>query len=276
MDGRGFGLYPAAGHQQGAVQIGFRVFIAMISLGALAPSVAYAQAAPPGDATRDVARQYVDDGLAAQSRGDYDTAVALYTKAYEIIPHPVLLFDIAQAHRLAGHIEQAEVFYQRFLATGPSGPEAQLARDLLAEMQTRRAPPPPVEPPQPVQPSTSASAVPPSGNPRRAAPWYTDKIGDGLVIGGVAATTVAAIMYASARSDIYAANEATDDYQRASMLVERAHDRRTISVVFAVGGCSLVVAGILRYRLHDRIVDQPGVDVAVTPLGGMVTYKARF
>lgn len=274
MDGRGFGWYPAAGHQQGALQIGFRVFIAMISLGALAPSVAYAQAAPPGDATRDVARQYVDDGLAAQSRGDYDAAVALYTKAYEIIPHPVLLFDIAQAHRLAGHFEQAEVFYQRFLATGPSGPEAQLARDLLAEMQTRRAQPPPAE--QPVQPSTSASVVQVSGKPRPTAPWYTDEIGDGLVIAGVVATTVAAVTYASARSDINSANEATDDYQRASMLVERAHDRRTISVVFAVGGCSLVVAGILRYRLHDRVMDQPGMDMAVTPQGGMVTYKARF
>jgi tetratricopeptide (TPR) repeat protein len=210
--------------------------------------------------------------MAAQSAGDYDVAITFYEKAYELIPHPLLLFNIAQAHRLAGRIEQAETFYQRFLTTDPSGPEVQIARDQLAEIRAKRVPPPPPPPPEPTrsdEPTPSASAF-------RAAPWYSDKIGDALVVGGIAAAAVAAIVYFNARSDIDDARSITDDYGRASSLNESGHDKRNLSVVFAVGGCSLVAAGILRYRLHDRRVDPRGVDVAVTPQGGVISYKATF
>jgi len=47
------------------------------------------------------------------------------------VPHPVLLFNIAQAHRLAGRMDQAIKAFQRFLASHPQGAEAQIARDLI-------------------------------------------------------------------------------------------------------------------------------------------------
>lgn len=274
--GRGFGLSAAVGHRPRAAQIGFRMLLAMVSLAALASSFAYAQSATQHNATRDAARQYVEDGLAAQKRGDYDTAITLYTKAYETIPHPVLLFDIAQAHRLAGHIKQADAFYNRFLATNPTGPEAQIARDLLAEMNARHAQPPPAEQPHsPDPPSPSATALQVADGSRQSTPWYKDKIVDVLVFGGVAATTVAAIVYGSARSDANA-SKAAADYDSVISLSDKARDKRLISVAFAVGGASLVVAGVVRYVLHDRVADPGGVDVAPTGEGAMITYGARF
>src|SRR6185295_924513 len=77
--------------------------------------------------------------LAAQDSGDYDTAITLYTKAYQLVPHPVLLFNMAQANRLAGRTEQALSLYARYLAADPSGAQAQDARDRVAEIEAKKA-----------------------------------------------------------------------------------------------------------------------------------------
>jgi tetratricopeptide (TPR) repeat protein len=116
----------------------------LISLGMIAtaaiPLHAHAQPAPAANTSRtDTARQYVNAGLAAQDSGDYDTAITLYTKAYQLVPHPVLLFNMAQAHRLAGHTEQALSLYAKYLAADPNGAQAQDARDRVAEIEARKA-----------------------------------------------------------------------------------------------------------------------------------------
>jgi tetratricopeptide (TPR) repeat protein len=85
------------------------------------------------------AKQYVDAGLAAQNAKDYETAISLYGKAYELVPHPVLLFNIGQAHRLAGRVDEAKRFYQQYLDADPKGPQATTARELIAEIDARAA-----------------------------------------------------------------------------------------------------------------------------------------
>src|SRR5262245_40889355 len=72
----------------------------LFALGALVMIAGAAQAQPANAKLRAVAKSYVDAGLAAQSAGDYDTAITFYVKAYDLVPHPTLLFNIAQAHRL--------------------------------------------------------------------------------------------------------------------------------------------------------------------------------
>ena len=87
-----------------------------------------------GQSASERASQYVDAGITAQRRGDYDAAIELYKQAYQLIPHPVLIFDMAQAHRLAGHVDQALALYRKYLALDPDGSEAQVARQLIAEL----------------------------------------------------------------------------------------------------------------------------------------------
>jgi hypothetical protein len=91
-------------------------FLARVVLGAgiavavlIAPGsrIGHAQAGPGAPApanvgAREAARQLVDEGIAAQDAGDYDTAIARYMRAFALDPHPVLLFNVGQAHRLAG------------------------------------------------------------------------------------------------------------------------------------------------------------------------------
>jgi tetratricopeptide (TPR) repeat protein len=112
-------------------------FLLVVVAAAVPLSTARAQPAPPSKSQ--TAKSYVDAGLAAQNAGDYDTAIELYGKAYALVPHPVLLFNMGQAHRLAKREDKAVELYRKFLAEKPTGPEAQIARDLLAEIEKRKA-----------------------------------------------------------------------------------------------------------------------------------------
>lgn len=115
-----------------------RVMRAMVLIGSVAaastPGGVGAEPARTGD-KKLIARRYMAAGLAAQQTGDYGIAVTMYWKAYQLVAHPVLIFDIAQAHRLAGHLAEAVRQYEQYVAVEPSGPEAQTARRFIAELE---------------------------------------------------------------------------------------------------------------------------------------------
>lgn len=114
----------------------------------------------PSADNRQVAKEYVDAGLAAQQVKDYDTAITMYQKAYELIPHPILIFDIAQAYRLAGRLDDARREYKRYLSIDPSGSQSKTVRDLIAEIEAKvrtGSSPPSRDPGGP--PGTAASVV---------------------------------------------------------------------------------------------------------------------
>jgi hypothetical protein len=120
-----------------------RVLLRLLLLGLVVTAIGQARAlaepAPTANADKvRVAKQYVDAGLAAQGSGDYDTAITLYSKAYQLVPHPLLIFNMAQAHRLAGHVEQALSLYAQYLAEDPHGAQAQTAHELVAELEARK------------------------------------------------------------------------------------------------------------------------------------------
>src|SRR5262249_32250438 len=63
--------------------------------------------APANNQNWATAAKYTEAGLAAAKNGDYDTAIDFYEKAFELVPHPTLIFNIAEAHRLAGRTDEA-------------------------------------------------------------------------------------------------------------------------------------------------------------------------
>jgi tetratricopeptide (TPR) repeat protein len=91
--------------------------LTVASLVLAGPSAAVAQAVD----LKATAKQYVTDGLKAQSAGRYDEAISLYNKAYELVPHPELLFNLGQAHRLKGEKAIALNYYQKYLAVDSRG-----------------------------------------------------------------------------------------------------------------------------------------------------------
>jgi tetratricopeptide (TPR) repeat protein len=113
-------------------------FVLLCSI-AMAQSPLRAHADPASDEVKAKANDYVAQGLASQEAGNYDAAIGFYSNAYQLVPHPVLLFNIAQAHRLAGRSDEALALYQKYLNEDPKGAQAKTARELVAELKARKA-----------------------------------------------------------------------------------------------------------------------------------------
>src|SRR5215831_10307221 len=73
----------------------------------------YPGAAAADDASE--ARTYVDKATASYALGHYAAAAENFEKAFELKPDPALLYNAAQAHRLAGNKERALTLYQSYL-----------------------------------------------------------------------------------------------------------------------------------------------------------------
>jgi tetratricopeptide (TPR) repeat protein len=165
--------------------------------------------AGPGE---DAARAHTKTATAAFNVGSYAEAAAEYERAYRLVPDPVLLFNIGQAHRLGGNAEKAIVAYKSYLRTAPAdAPNREQVEkrieDLEAISWTPGAAPKPAaagkpakdltpkpEPPGPPAVDLSASATPQS-EVTTSAPvyrrwWFWTSVG-AVVLAG---TTTAIIL----------------------------------------------------------------------------------
>jgi hypothetical protein len=68
----------------------------------------------------DEARRHYADGTKAYEIGAYDEAIREYGEAYRVIDDPALLFNLGQAHRLAGHPVEAMRQYRMYLIKVPN------------------------------------------------------------------------------------------------------------------------------------------------------------
>jgi tetratricopeptide (TPR) repeat protein len=85
------------------------------------------------------AEQLYDHGQAAYSAKDYDTAISMWTRSYELSHADGLLFNLAQAHRLrarSGDCARARDAYESFIAQAADSPQRALAVSFAAQMAT--------------------------------------------------------------------------------------------------------------------------------------------
>jgi hypothetical protein len=152
----------------------------MFGIGVLAPDRA--------EASNEEARVYLDKATAAYALNKYAVAAENFEKAFELKPDPALLYNAAQAYRLAGNKERALALYESYLRVyGGGDKRAQVEariRDLKQAIEHDKAvstqppnttlpvggggttaPPPPAAvaapPPAPVPPAPPAPAPAP-------------------------------------------------------------------------------------------------------------------
>jgi tetratricopeptide (TPR) repeat protein len=97
--------------------------VLLISLGVAGTAVELPSRIARGEpaearSTADAKAQY-DEGTRAYNLGQFDRAIAAFTRAYESDPAPILLFNIAQSHWKKGENERAVFFYRRYLDADP-------------------------------------------------------------------------------------------------------------------------------------------------------------
>jgi tetratricopeptide (TPR) repeat protein len=273
------------------VVLGGSVAAALI---AWAPGAVAAQpaqgAAPPSAADKEAARKLVIEANAALDAKQYDQAIERYQRAYDLTRHPLMLFNIAQAHRLADRADEALTFYEQYLKDDPDGSEAAGARLRVEELKAAGAKvrpellrpagagAPAVEQDVPAPVGATPAAMPalqPDGLDR------TDTVGKpgrtlrltGLVLGGVGVASVGAGSYfglkmRGIRSDAEAdaGAGATDQELEARYLEDGNDAARSANIAFAVGG-ALIVGGAVTYWLGVR-KDRAAETTAWAPVVG--------
>jgi tetratricopeptide (TPR) repeat protein len=149
-----------------------------------------AAGAPLGaGADADEARAYSARATGSFALGHYAQAADNFEKAFELRPEPALLYNAAQAHRLAGNKERALTLYQNYLRVyAKAGKRAEvesrideLKKAIEHDRRVATAPPnntepisggPLLEAPPPSEPAIAGPAIapPPAAAPEAVAP----------------------------------------------------------------------------------------------------------
>lgn len=105
------------------------------------------------------AQLHHDAGRENYLAGRYELAITEFEAAYSLVPEPILLFNLAQAHRKKGSRDQAILFYQRYLAAAPRARDREEVETRIRELQAESA----TQTRESLQPLSVASTSPPAG-----------------------------------------------------------------------------------------------------------------
>jgi iron complex outermembrane receptor protein len=91
--------------------------------------------------TRTEARAHFKKGMRAITVGNYEEGIAELRSAYELIPHPNVLYNIARAYFESGDLEDAIVAYRQYLEAQPADKDevAQILTVLETRLERQRA-----------------------------------------------------------------------------------------------------------------------------------------
>ncbi|MFW6049810.1 MAG: PEGA domain-containing protein [Myxococcota bacterium] len=105
---------------------------------ALCATAAPALAQEGEPAASDGAREKFLEGQRAYQQGDYETAIARWSEAYELDPRPLILYNLSQAHERYGQLPEAAAALEKYLAEADAhDPNRETARARLASIRER-------------------------------------------------------------------------------------------------------------------------------------------
>ena len=131
-------------------------------LGAVLATALLLAASRAGADARTEARSHFKKGMDAIAAGRYDEGIADLQEAYQLLPHPSVLYNIARAYAEAGELDEAVVYFRKYLEGNPADKveasqilknlEARIKRQQqaaheAAQTQTPSAAPPQTNPP---------------------------------------------------------------------------------------------------------------------------------
>jgi tetratricopeptide (TPR) repeat protein len=119
------------------------------------------EAAAAAAASKEQAKKLFEKGMLLYDLRKFDQAIEQFDQAYQLYPQPAFLYNIAQAHRLAGRGREAIGFYQNYLRRMPDAPNRAEVEGHIAALTKEAA--------AGSAPGARA-AEPPSGPPLRPPP----------------------------------------------------------------------------------------------------------
>jgi tetratricopeptide (TPR) repeat protein len=245
------------------------------------------------------ARRHFERGEELYRDGRYGEAIDELYAAYEIAKLPPLLFNIAQAYRLAGDLEEAVGYYEEFLALAPDHPLASEAREKLALLRKLRDEDRALaqkvadagESEAGAGPDGSSEAAGPYREPARPGAAVVDELGEdrgedlrlgGVLLGVAGVAALAAGGYYGFRAHTISGELSRHDGAWTAELLAKQDQGRAAQqrMLFGAGAGALAVAagaGLYLYgRSQGRARAGAAVGVAGAPDGFLVTLAGRW
>lgn len=224
----------------------------------------------------------------------YREAIREYEEAYRLSNEPTLLFNIAQAYRLAGHFHSALEHYRRLLEEiAPDHVLVPEAKERIVELEelTRTFPnQPPAEPPPLGDAKPQAPAAPaPMPSPRVSAAPPIDKPDEtgltrrqiaGIATAGAGAVSLAAagVFGVQARRHDSALSGHTEGAWTDELLARHARGEaaeRNMFVFAGLGAAAIIVGGVL-YVTGRRPPRSVQIGMTLGADGSGVVMRGRF
>jgi len=267
------------------------VALASLLLAAFLVVVPRAARAQMTQAQKDEVKLHYQRATRAYDLQKYTEAIDEYQKAYEISGDPPMLYNIAQAYRLADQPGEAARYYRRFLQRMPNARnredvERKIAdQEKLAEQRKKVEPVPPPPPPVQTKPPPIVEVKPPPPPPTITPPTPPTPpppppetsharavVGWSLLAAGVIADGVAGY-------EAYRAKQKSDQLTKDSMMMktfdpslETAGKNANIAAIaLGIGGTALAITGIIVLATggsSEQTEEKPATPVArltVTP-----------
>ncbi|HUS64109.1 MAG TPA: hypothetical protein VMZ28_06180 [Kofleriaceae bacterium] len=275
-----------------------RSLVILVCLGLAAPAMAQPKKKPTR-AQKAKAKALYDEGLRYYNVGDYDSAAEKFGESYVIVAAPLLLFNIAQAHRLGGDCEQALRSYRTYLREVPKPDNRQQVDQAIRICEAKLAEkpaapeeqpaPPAVEPEKPAPAEVADAAEPEAeldpdaeveadtGSPSR--PGRTKKI-IGIAVGATGAALAATGAYfglqaSSQASDIEDFDGVWDQSWEDKEAAQRRN--RVLAPVLIGAGVAAIAGGVVLFILGDReATDAAELAVVPTADGGAILVSGSF
>lgn len=130
-------------------------------------------------------REFSELGVRLYQAGDYDGAIRAFSSAYTLRARPVLLFNIAQAHRRAGREADALPFYELFVRQEPQSPYKSEAEAYIGHIRGRLST---VGPPATSTQALLAELEKNKPKPLYRKPWFWGVLGGALAVTGAVVT----------------------------------------------------------------------------------------
>jgi tetratricopeptide (TPR) repeat protein len=221
--------------------------------------VARLAAAAPSEAER-----LYNEGQTAYDAKRYDDAIAAWTRSYELSHLPALVFNIAQAYRLAGNCEKAVESYKKLVELDPKSPQRTAAEGFVRDLEpcpAQIAPPPPPPDVGHVEPKPVPPVVVPVEPRKRPILAYA--------VGGAGVALIAVGAYfgsqaSSLASDVNTACKAGCDFDTIKQKDADGRSAQSYEYVFLGVGLAGVATGTVLYMLGHR----HEAAVTVTPVRG--------
>src|SRR5678815_3358010 len=79
--------------------------------------------------------RHYEEGLRRYNLAEYDSAIEEFKQSYALAPLPLLLFNLAQAHRMKKNYEQAVNLYRNYLRNQPDAQNRADVEELITKTE---------------------------------------------------------------------------------------------------------------------------------------------